>query len=85
MALKNLQECLWTGKTVLLRCDFNVPMKDGVIQDTTRIDQALPTIEYLLRGGVSKLVMMSHLGRPTPGKKEKKWSLEPVATYLAKN
>jgi phosphoglycerate kinase len=83
MALKNLTECIWLGKTALLRCDFNVPLKDGIIQDTTRIDLALPTIEYLIKSGISKLVMMSHLGRPTHGKFDKAFSLEPVAKYLA--
>jgi phosphoglycerate kinase len=52
------------GKRVIMRVDFNVPMKDGVIQDDTRIQAALPTIKYVLEKGAKSLVLMSHLGDP---------------------
>lgn len=72
-------------KRVLVRLDFNVPLDKNdpsKITDTTRIDSSLPTIRHLLEGGVKKLILMSHLGRPK-GKHNEKESLEPVATYLA--
>ncbi|ADV67467.1 phosphoglycerate kinase [Deinococcus maricopensis] len=68
------------GKRVLVRVDYNVPLKDGVIQDDTRIQASLPTLKRLLDGGAS-LVLMSHLGRPKNGP-EAKYSLEPVAARL---
>lgn len=73
-------------KVVIARFDFNVPLDSSdrsKITDTTRIDMALETIQYLLDNGVKKLILMSHLGRPK-GKVNEEYSLEPVATYLAK-
>jgi phosphoglycerate kinase len=74
-----------TDKTVLARFDFNVPMdkKNPLkIADTTRIDEALETIDFILKCGVKKIILMSHFGRPK-GKVDLHYSLEPVALYLA--
>lgn len=68
------------AKRVLMRVDFNVPMKEGVITNTARIDAALPTIRYALEQGAS-VVLMSHLGRPN-GAAVAKYSLAPVAAKL---
>ncbi len=70
------------GKKVLLRVDYNVPIKDGVIGDDTRIVESLDTIKYLLDKGAS-VVVMSHLGRPD-GEVVKKYSLRPVYERLQK-
>ena len=86
MALKFIDEIDLNGKRVIGRFDFNVPLsKDGQaeIKDSTRIDLALQTIKYILDNGASKLILMSHLGRPK-GEIKKELSLEPVAHYLAK-
>ena len=73
--LSNLQ-----GKKVLVRCDFNVPLKDGVIQNYNRIDGALPTIKKLLEQG-AKVILCSHLGKPK-GEPLPELSLAPVADAL---
>jgi len=69
------------GKKALVRVDFNVPIKDGVVGDDTRIRAALPTLDYLLNHGAS-LVLASHLGRPKGGVKAE-FSLRPVAQHLS--
>lgn len=69
------------GKKVLVRCDFNVPLKDGVITNDNRITAALPTIKKLIADG-GKVVLCSHLGKPKNGP-EDKFSLAPVAVRLA--
>lgn len=68
-------------KIVLIRCDFNVPLKDGIIQDDTRIKESLPTIEYAISKG-AKIVLFSHLGRIKSSDDLAKNSLEPVAKKL---
>ena len=70
------------GKKVLVRVDFNVPIKEGKIKDDTRITSALPTINYLLEQGAS-VILMSHLGRPK-GQPNLEYSMRPVADHLAK-
>lgn len=86
MQLKSLQDADLKGKRVLARFDFNVPLtktEPRTITDTSRIDMAIPTIRLILEKGASKLTMISHLGRPD-GQPNPKYSLEPVAEYLAK-
>nr|WP_303671771.1 phosphoglycerate kinase [Ruminococcus bromii] len=69
------------GKKVLVRCDFNVPLKDGVITNDNRITAALPTIKKLIADG-GKVILCSHLGKPKNGPEEK-FSLAPVAVRLS--
>ena len=83
MNKKTLRDVDLKGKRVVMRVDFNVPIKEGVIKDDTRIKGALPSIQYVLEQGGS-LVLMSHLGRPAEKGYEADFSLKPVAEYLAK-
>lgn len=80
MKLRTLKSTDVTGKRVLMRADFNVPLKDGSITDDTRIKAALESIKYILDNGAS-LVLMSHLGRPK-GERKAEFSLKPVAARL---
>ncbi len=79
--VKTLSEINCSGRKVLLRCDFNVPVKDSVVGDDTRIREALPTIKELLDGGAA-VILMSHLGRPK-GAPDPALSLKPVAERLS--
>jgi len=82
MNKKTLRDVDLKGKRVVMRVDFNVPIKDGVIKDDTRIKGALASIKYVLDNGGS-LVLMSHLGRPSGKGYEAEFSLKPVAEYLS--
>ena len=78
---KTIDDENYAGKRVLVRCDFNVPMKDGVITNDNRINAALPTIKKLINDG-AKVILCSHLGKPKNGP-EAKFSLAPVAVRLS--
>lgn len=82
MSKKTIRDVQLTGKKVLMRVDFNVPMKKGVITDENRIVQALPTINYAIENG-AKLVLFSHLGRVQDESDKAENSLAPVATRLS--
>ena len=82
MNKKTLRDVDLKGKRVVMRVDFNVPIKEGSIKDDTRIKGALPSIRHVLDNGGS-LVLMSHLGRPKGKGYEAEFSLKPVAEYLA--
>ena len=78
---KTVEDLNVKGKRVLVRCDFNVPLKNGVITDENRIVAALPTIEYLLKND-AKVILCSHLGKPK-GEPKPEFSLAPVAARLS--
>jgi len=82
MSKLSIKDLDLAGKRVFIRVDFNVPLKDGVIGDDTRIRSTLPTIQYALDKGASAVVLASHLGRPK-GKPNPQFSLRPVADRLS--
>lgn len=79
--IKSVRDLSLTGKAVFLRLDFNVPIENGKVTDDSRIMEALPTIKYCIQAG-AKVVIGSHLGRPG-GKRDMRFSLEPVAAFLS--
>lgn len=79
---KTIRDIDLVGKRVLMRADYNVPVKNGQINDDYRIKQSIPTINYILEQAGSSLVILSHLGRPK-GPGDKSTSLEPVAKHLS--
>ncbi len=93
MNKKTIKDVDIAGKRVFIRVDFNVPIKNGVIEDDTRIQAAMPTIEYAIEQG-AKVILASHLGRPLKDRKKaeekgisydtSKYSLKPVAEYLSR-
>lgn len=82
MTVKLMTDQALAGKRVLIREDLNVPIKDGVVSSDARIKAALPTIKLALQAG-AKVILMSHLGRPTEGQYEDSYSMKPVAAYLS--
>ena len=74
--IKTVKDIALAGKRIIMRVDFNVPMKDGVVQDDTRIQAALPTIKYILEQNPRSLVLMSHLGDPSKDVKKAKEKAE---------
>lgn len=82
MILNTIREADLKGKKVLIRVDFNVPLKDGKVTDNTRIKAALPTINYILENGAS-VVVMSHFGRPK-GEKNMAFSMAPIRDEFEK-
>jgi phosphoglycerate kinase len=81
VAKRTITDLDLTGRRVLMRVDFNVPIKNGTITDDTRIRASLPTIRYALDHGAKTVILCSHLGRPK-GKPNPEYSLRPVATRL---
>ena len=87
--IKTVEDVDLKGKRIIMRVDFNVPMKDGVVQDDTRIIAAIPTINYILEKGAKSLTLMSHLGDPARDMKSAKATAEKdgkpfdEAAYLA--
>jgi phosphoglycerate kinase len=81
LAVKRMTDLALRGKRVLIREDLNVPIKDGKVTSTARIDAALPTLKLALDAG-ARVMVMSHLGRPKEGKPDSAASLKPVAAKL---
>ncbi|CAI8779268.1 phosphoglycerate kinase [Methylocaldum szegediense] len=81
LSFKRITDFDLAGKRVLIRADLNVPIKDGKVTSDTRIRASLPTIEHCLRAG-AKVMVMSHLGRPTEGEYSDEFSLKPVADRM---
>jgi len=82
MTIIKMADLALEGKRVLIREDLNVPIQDGIITSDARLQAALPTIKKALEAG-AKVMIMSHLGRPTEGEYNDEYSLKPVADYLA--
>ncbi|RKX77716.1 MAG: phosphoglycerate kinase, partial [Spirochaetes bacterium] len=82
MPVKTVKDIDLKNKRVLMRVDFNVPVKDGEVTDDTRIKAVLPTLKYIIEQEGTSVVLMSHLGRPK-GEKKPEYSLKPVASRLS--
>ena len=83
MTITKMSDIDLSGKRVLIREDLNVPVADGVVTSDARIQAALPTVKAALDANAA-VMLVSHLGRPTEGQPEEKFSLQPVATHLGK-
>ncbi|RIY32273.1 phosphoglycerate kinase [Psittacicella melopsittaci] len=83
MSVKQLKDLDINNKVLFIRADLNVPVKDGVVTSDARIVATLPTIKYALENK-AKVLITSHLGRPTEGEYDEQFSLQPVVDYLAK-
>src|SRR3970040_2490992 len=83
MSVIKLTDLDLRGKRVLIRSDLNVPVKDGKVTSDARITASLPTFNHCLKAG-AKVMVMSHLGRPTEGEYSEENSLKPVADELSK-
>lgn len=81
MTILSMTDLDLAGKRVLIREDLNVPVKDGAVTSDARIRAALPTIDHARKAG-AKVILMSHLGRPTEGEYAEEFSMQPVATHL---
>ena len=80
--MRRLADTSLENKTVALRVDLNIPVKDGLVLDDSRIMAIMPTLEYILKHG-AKVLLLSHLGRPTAGSIDPQYSLVPVANHLS--
>lgn len=80
LAIDNIPHLIKNSR-VLMRVDFNVPLKDGKVSDPKRITATMPSIDYTLKNGAKSLVLMSHLGRPD-GMRKPEFSLQPVVPAL---
>ena len=83
MDYKKMFDMDLSGKVLLIREDLNVPIKDGVISSDARLRAALPSIELAIEKGASRVILMSHLGRPTEGQPADEFSLATIAAYLS--
>ena len=81
--MKTIKDINVKDKTILVRVDYNVPLKDGKVENDLRIRASLPTINYLLEHGAKRIILISHLGRPE-GKIDPDFTLSPVADSLRK-
>lgn len=82
MSVTNMTDLDLAGKRLLIRQDLNVPIKDGKVSSDKRIRASLPTIEHCIKAG-ARVMLMSHLGRPTEGEPSAEFSLQPVADHLS--